>query len=218
MRAASLLALVMLAAGCGPGFLVLEAGYPTEPATLEPDSGMKVFVGEVRDDREFDMQAETLSVPCFWDAPAFKDRPYVVGAKSSSGGKNLQNIYLVDGQTVESIIADMLGVAFRQAGYRIVDEEEKADLVIEASLKELWIWMTPGGMTIRVVSRVQADVTVTGKGGTRELEVGGNHDSPDVTQAPDSYRYALQESLYAFYADLATQAIKLEMKEAPAEE
>lgn len=217
MRSASLLALVACLTGCGPGFLVLEAGYPTEPQTLEPDSGIKVYVGEVSDDREFDMQAETLSVPSFWDAPAFKDQEYVVGAKSSSGGKNLQNIYLVDDQTVESIIAEMLAVAFRQAGYRIVEEEDKADLVVEASLGELWLWMTPGGMTIRVVSRVQVDVTVTGKGGTRTMEVGGNHDSPDVTQAPDSYRYALQESLWAFYADLATQCIKLEMPEPPAE-
>jgi hypothetical protein len=217
MRSVSLMALMMFSTGCGPGFLVLEAGYPTEPQTLEPDSGIKVFIGEVTDDREFDMEAETLSVPSFWDAPAFKDREYVVGAKSSSGGKNLQNIYLEDGQTVESIVADMLGVAFRQAGYRIVKDEDKADLVVEASLKELWLWMTPGGMTIRIVSRIQADVTVTGEGGTKEMEAGGNHDSPDVTQTPDSYRFALQESLWAFYADLATQAINLEMPEAPPE-
>ena len=73
-------------------------------------------------------------------------------------------------------------------------------------------------MTIRIVSRVQADVTVTGKGGAYELEVGGNHDSPDVTHAPDSYRFALQESLYAFYADLVTQCIVLDVEEAPADQ
>jgi len=217
MRSACLLALALCTTGCGPGFLVLEAGYPTEPQTLEPDSGIKVFIGEVADDREFDMQAESLSVPSFWDAPAFKDRPFVVGAKSGSTGKKLQNIYLVDDQTVESIIAEMLAVAFRQAGYRLVDEESDADLVVETSLEEFWMWMTPGGMTIRIVSRVQASVTVTGKGGERVMEVGGNHDSPDVTHSPDSYRYALQESLYAFYAELATQCISLEMPEPPAE-
>jgi hypothetical protein len=196
---------------------VLEAQYPTEPQTLEPDSGIKVFVGEVTDDREFDMQAESLSVPSFWDAPAFKDRPFVVGAKSGSTGKKLQNIYLEDDQTVESIIADMLGVAFRQAGYRIVEEEDDADVVVGASIGELWMWMTPGGMTIRIVSRIQADVTVTGPGGEQVLEVGGNHDSPDVTHSPDSYRFALQESLYAFYADLASQCIGLVIPEAPPE-
>ncbi len=207
---AILIAAALSTAACGPGFFAVEARYPTEPMTLEPDSGQTVFVKAVKDSRAFVAESTSLSVPVVWDDPPAKEQPQIIGARGDSVHA-ISNIYLPDGQDVESIVRHMLKAAFLQAGYDLADSEEDADLVAEADLGALWLWMTPSGMTIHVESIVQADVTVTGKGGTAEFQVDGYNDSPDAGTSPSSYQFALQEALYDFYDNLAARCISMEI-------
>ena len=101
--------------------------------------------------------------------------------------------------------------AFRQAVSRTVEADP--DLILIAG--DLFHVVRPSNLTIQHTFREFASLRMRTQAPV--VIIGGNHDSPDVTHAPDSYRYALQEGLYAFYADLVTQCIVLDVKEAPAE-
>jgi hypothetical protein len=176
--------------------------------SMEPASGMTVRIGEVTDGREFADEADSLSVETMWDdEPLSTDESRVIGARAAQG-ETPTNIYL-EGGDVEEIVSDLLSVAFRQAGYTVVGEGE-ADLVVSAEVERLWMWMTPGAMTIGVQSAIQVSVTVTGAGGTVDLQADGFHESRDVARSPDSYAFALDESLFDLSTKLGTAAVQME--------
>jgi hypothetical protein len=199
-------AAVIAAGSCGPGIFALEAKYPTEPAGFEPETGLAVFVSEVTDARVFEEESTSASAPVIWDDPQKRPRPQIIGARGDSV-RAVSNIYLAEGQDVETIVLHMLKAAFLQAGYDLAESEEDADLVAEAELKTFWVWMTPSGITIRVQSSVQADVTVTGKAGEAKFTVDGYNDSVDASTSPTSYQFSLQEALYGFYENLVARCM-----------
>ena len=209
----------LAAASCGSGALVIPAKYPTEPQSLEPDSGLTVLVKGAGDARAFEASQEwpeSISSPLYFGTrPTDEDLARIVGARY---GKEVTNIHLPESQSVGSIVEDLLDVAFRQAGYRIAEEGDEADLVVEASIQQFWLWMTPGGMTIRIEASIQAQVTVTAKDGTVTFLASGHHDYTDASTSPDSYRFALDEALFDFYTDVSTRCLDLSFKAAPAEQ
>jgi hypothetical protein len=206
-----LAALFLLTAACGPSTLTIQAKYPTEPKVLEPDNGIKVRIGEITDARTLASEAEKISIPAYWgEEETRKDASHTIGAKTDKG--TLANIHLADSQSIESILADLLSVAFRQAGYRVVDDDE-ADLTIDATIDQFWTWMTPGGMTIRIESSVQATLAISGAAGSAEIEAAGFHDYRDASTSPDSYAFALNEALFDFYTNLATSCLEFELEQ-----
>ncbi len=208
-------ALLLGAVACASKAMILEAKYPTEPTSLEPDTKLTVRIGEVTDAREFESEPDKLSVPALWDEQMAKlSQAQVIGAHAGDG-TNIANIYLTDGQNVKGIVHDLLAVALRQAGYTVVDDED-ADFTATARVDQFWVWMTPDAMTIRVEAIVQAHVSIAGPAGTEEMDVSGYNDSRDVSKSPESYRFALNEGLYDFFTILASRLIQLEMPSAPA--
>jgi len=204
-------ATLLLVAACGSKHYILRADYPTEPMTLEPETGLAVWVAGVEDARTFEKDVEAISVPCIWDDPPAEDVYHIVGARGDSLS-NLSNIYLADEQRVDGIVEDLIEVALRQAGYDLAESEDEADLVAEATIEEFWVWMSPGPMTIRVESRVQVTVVLTGEGVEEELEVSGYHDSADVAKSPESFQFALDEALHDLYTHVATAFIQLDVE------
>jgi hypothetical protein len=201
-------AVVLVAASCGGGSgLVLEAKYPTEPQTLEPDTGLTVRVVSVTDGRQFEDEATKLSQEAVW-GEMLVDRSRIVGAREK--GKALENIQLAAGQSIEAIVQDIIEVAFRQAGYRVVDEGE-ADLTVQATVSRFWTWMTPEAMTMRVESSMQVSVMVSAPGGQSAFEVAGYHDSRDVGKSPESYRFAMNEALFDLYTNTAVMCLEVEV-------
>jgi hypothetical protein len=196
-----------LCAACGSSTYVLEAKYQTEPKSLEPDNKITVFVKEAADDREFEDGPESLSVSAVWDETPLGDQSRIVGARA---GKEIGNVYLSEDQSVGSIVADLLEVAFRQAGFRLADAEADADLVVTASISRFWVWITPDSMTARIESTIEAAVTVAGEGGEATFDAAGYHDSRDTSRTPESFRFTLNEALYDLYLNMATQCLELE--------
>jgi hypothetical protein len=209
-------ALAVLAAcrsvGCGPGAFVVEAKYPTEPTSLEPDSGLTFRIGRIEDARSFEEWTDKISQPVYQGTePTGEQRPRIAGVKTTREG--IEHIVLGQDQTLERIMGHMLGAAFRQAGHRQAKEGEEADLVVDATVERFWLWMTPDAMTIRIECTIQASVTVSWTGGEGAFEAVGYEDSRDVSKSPESYKFTLQEALFGFYADLASKAIQLEVAE-----
>lgn len=211
------IALAMLTVSCGHKAMVLEPRYPTEPMSLEPETGITVLIGDIQDGRSFSSETEMLKQPCMWDEePLTDDSSRVIGARAAQG-KTPTNIYLPEGEKVEEIVKDLLEVALRQAGYEVIEEGEP-DLVVGATVDQFWVWMTPGAMTIRVESIVQTTVTVEGDGVAESFNIDGYHDSRDVGKSPESYVFAMNEGLFDLYTKLATTLIGAELTPVKEEE
>jgi hypothetical protein len=133
-------------------------------------SGAKLFVNSVSDQRAFEENPRTQDVPSLGFGGAgnatsdIKKR--AVGRKRNGYGKALGDILLQEGQTVESVIEYALKKSFSKAGYLVLNSDENIDnetIFVDAEIQKFWAYMTPGFWAITLSSDISTRLKLTQK-------------------------------------------------------
>jgi hypothetical protein len=143
MRAAAAAALALLVLGgcANPGVIpVQEAGATENPAT-----GPAVRIGEVLDRRDFQDFSGVAFTPTL---AAGTDRSRAIARNTGPGGEAFDNVLLAPGESVESIAAEAVTRALRQAGFRVMGAQAEGATALRITIEKLWVvrrFDSPGG-------------------------------------------------------------------------
>lgn len=160
------LTFVVLLSGCATsrGFVSLKM---PEEGIASKSNGEKIFIRSVVDKREFQENPPEANIPSLKpsrDGAVSEDlKKRVVARKRNSYGKALGDIALEEGQTVESIIHDILERAFFELGYEVVENNEGVNsdsMIVDVSIEKFWSWFNPGFWVIRLSSEIETKITV----------------------------------------------------------
>ena len=147
----------LLGSGCATnrGIMDVRLDVPQNPS-----SGKAVKIVRVTDRRVFETAPRTASVPSLKgneiDDKAITSR--AIARKRNGYGKALGDILLPEGRTVEDLVRESLTKSFREAGYRVVENEDGAKAVpIEADIDQFWSWFSPGfwALSLEFEAKVQ---------------------------------------------------------------
>lgn len=132
----------LLGSGCATnrGIMDVQFTVPEDPA-----SGKAVKIVRVTDRRMFEAAPRDPSVPSL-KGNEIEDKAITsraIARKRNGYGKALGDILLPEGRTVEDLVRESLTSSFREAGYRVVEDGDKA-VPVEADIDQFWAWFTPG--------------------------------------------------------------------------
>jgi uncharacterized lipoprotein YajG len=165
LRSAVLVLACVGVTGCATNRGVLNVQTQVPP---NPTSGKAVKIVTVVDQRKFEAASRNPSVPSLKDSDiankAITER--AIARKRNTYGKALGDILLPEGQTVEGLVRDALTRAFRESGYRVVEEGDATP--IEVEVDQFWAWFTPGfwaaSLEFEAKIKIKGDVKPFGKG------------------------------------------------------
>ena len=160
LRAVLALSVVCLLSGCATSRSILEIPPLATPSAVQPANGKSVLIDTVADQRVFDVNPGTPSVPSLDDSEKIDAsvKLRAVARKRNTFGKALGDIVLKEGQSVETVTREAIRQAFIENGYTVVERGTSAaataDLTIEARIDKFWSWMNPGFAAITLSTEI----------------------------------------------------------------
>ena len=159
------LVFAVLLSGCATNRGLISLKMPEQGSILKLN-GKKIFVSSVEDNREFQENPPEANIPSigFGGASAASEdlKKRAIARKRNTYGKALGDILLEEGQTVESLIHDILARAFLELGYEVVENNEGANsdsIIVDVSIEKFWSWFSPGFWAIRLNSEIETKIT-----------------------------------------------------------
>ena len=157
---------LLFTGGCATnrGILSLQQPAPKVPAQV---TGKTVFIDMVTDNREFQEHPSSQDIPSLGfegaAAATAEVKKRAIARKRNTFGRALGDILLEEGQTVETVIRDALQRSFAEMGYTVVESKQdvtKETLVVDASIRKFWSYMTPGFWSIALTCDIATDLEV----------------------------------------------------------
>lgn len=127
--------------------------YLEVPAAERPAApkGRQIFIHSVVDQRRFQDHPASPEIPSLIISvtnSAKATRSRAVAKAGDSMGKEEWSIFLEDGQTVASVVAEAAGNALATLGYSVVYSQDKAAknaLVMDITVDQFWGWIRDSG-------------------------------------------------------------------------
>lgn len=173
---------------CAAGVLVLLSGCATSRSYLRLDlpqaqaasaDGKAAVIDKVVDQRVFESDPGDPSTPSLKKGSRYaldpEQRKLAIARKRGGFGHALGDVLLENGQTVETIMHDIVADGLRQQGYRVVRSGvAPADAVhINVAIRQFWAWFTPGFWAATIEARLDTLVSFDGPSGHRQATVRG---------------------------------------------
>lgn len=134
-----------------------------------------VYIESVTDKRIFQEKPKTQNTPSLGfggsNAATEKIKKRAIARKRNTYGKAMGDILLEEDQTVETVIAATLKKAFSEKGYTITPKKENLTsdtIIVKATIKKFWAYMTPGFWTITLSSDISTDIEMISNGNKKE--------------------------------------------------
>ncbi len=203
-------ALALVASGCATnrGEMALRVA----PAAVATTGGTPVFIDSITDNRAFENKPSEPSTPSLKGgkgAVASEEiKLKAVARKRNAYGKALGDIVLEGGQTVPSVMRDLLRESFHAAGYAVVDDRVKlgADgIEVDVKIEKFWAWATPGFFAASIESQLETSIVVTQNGKEREVAVRGYGKNSVQTGREANWVLAYERGFEDFKAKLAAE-------------
>lgn len=184
---------------------------PAQARASSPDRPVAV-IRSVRDERVFEQAPDEPSTPSLGfegaDKATAEAKLRAIGRKRNTFGKALGDVFLQDGQTVESVVRENLAAGLRDAGYEVRDDAgpRTPALVVDARIKQFWAWMNPGFWAVTVNTAIATDLTLSASPNALPVNVHVKDSRQFVTdgvwletveKALAAYRQAAAEKLVA---------------------
>lgn len=165
MRAFSHLAIVfsllILLSGCGR---TSSSVLPTMESSPNPQQGPTVRIETVQDLRHFEIKPPRADIPSLQEGDVHDVNltARALGRKRAGFGLALGNVFLPEGQTVASLVKEATIQGFREAGYRVLTEQDpgyRQALPITAKINQFWGWghLKKGANAISYRAEIQVD-------------------------------------------------------------
>jgi uncharacterized lipoprotein YajG len=157
---------LLLVGGCATNRGIMELSVPEDRAPAA-SGGKSVMIRSVTDKRVFEENPSDPSTPSLGfggaGAATADERKRAIARKRNTYGKALGDILLKEGQSVETVAADLLKSSLRGMGYTVIGDRNqvKADtLVVDVTVNKFWAWFTPGFWALTLRSEIDTTVTV----------------------------------------------------------
>lgn len=196
--AATLTGLALLA-GCASTGVVptLEAGLAENP-----NEGVAVRFDEIVDERRFgDFHGVRLVPTLTGDETDFDRRSRAIGRTNLANGRPGANVFLEPGRTVQSIVADSMARGLREAGFRVLAEDDpgyEGAVPLSIAIEQLWMMKSPPSASPYVLADVRARLS----GQLPGLEVGATFESDGKVVRGGYSRAMWRQALDKALADL----------------
>ena len=165
------LVLAVALGGCATSRSELRLSTPgASPATISATKSGKAlpaYIRSVKDERSFEQAPREASTPSLGFEGAAQAtaaaKARAIGRKRNGFGKALGDVFLQDGQTVDSVVRDNLAVALTESGYEVLANPptEPGALVIDVQVKKFWAWVQPGFWAITVHTEIATDLSLS---------------------------------------------------------
>ncbi|MCD6328016.1 hypothetical protein J7M28_10760 [bacterium] len=179
MRGLALLLVLMSAlgvAGCEPKWGTVRRpiyrGYlKLDLPKLKPGdgNGKQILIRSIRDNRNFQDNSPSPSTPSLGFGGvrrATEDtKRRAIARKRNHLDMALGEILLPEGQTVETVIYDVVSNDLRAEGYAVVQNEGEAEanaIVMDMAIDKFWGWFVPGPWMMALEAEVATTIRVQG--------------------------------------------------------
>lgn len=173
MLRARVLAVLLLAAsivlgGCATSRSEIRLTSPAAPQSTTPNTNAPTaFIRTVKDDRAFEQAPKEPSTPSIGFEGATQAtaeaKLRAIGRKRNTYGMALGDVFLQNGQTVESVVRENLAAALRDSGYNVRNDAGvgTSSLVIDIRIRKFWAWLQPGFWAVTVNADIATDLTLS---------------------------------------------------------
>ena len=188
-------------AGCAASRSGFNLDMPVAGSSVS--NGKQVYIRSVEDIRKFEDKPNIPEVPLLSGGLANADagiKSRAIARERNSFGKAMGNIFLDQGNTVESVIHAAVQTTFESLGYDVVENQAQAKpdaLIVDVSVESFWGWLTPGAFSIKLENKIITTSRVTSNAGTKSFIV-AVHESLSYRGATEgswkkSFKTALQK-------------------------
>jgi uncharacterized lipoprotein YajG len=203
LLALGLLAATLVLGGCATSRSELRLESPTAAQTATQNANAPTAViRTVKDERTFEQAPSEPSTPSLGFEGVLQAtaeaKLRAIGRKRNTFGKALGDVFLQDGQTVESVIRENLASALREAGYNVRNEStgEPSSLVIDVHIRKFWAWVQPGFWAITVNTDIATDVNLSTTSNATPVTVHVEDARQFVTES--AWIETVQKALHAY--------------------
>lgn len=205
--AAMVLGMLALGSGCATSRDAMRLDIPEAPAAAA-STGKTVYIRSVKDARRFEDNPSDPSVPSLGHggvgAVSAAERTRAIARKRNTYGKALGDIFLEEGQTVETVVADTLKSAYRGMGYTVADSGSglpRDAVVLDVKVDRFWAWMKPGFAALTLTADVAATIDISSSGRSARKTVTGQGEKKAQTGVLSNWREAFSRALASFRDD-----------------
>ena len=140
-------AILLALSGCATSRGVLDVRVPE---IAEPTDGPRVYIGDVEDNRVFEIKPNKPSIPSLKDGQIDNEEltSRAIARKRNSYGMAMGDIMLPEGRTVEQLIRETIEEALKEKGYTVVESEGSGVTTMDADIQKAWAWFSPGFWTV----------------------------------------------------------------------
>ncbi len=202
------LALSVFAAGCATNRSELRLPSPGAAAPAAPGPGAPVAViRRVTDQRQFEQAPSHPATPSLGFEGAARAtaeaKLRAIGRKRNTFGQALGDVFLQDGQTVETVVRDSVAAVLQGAGYQVQDAAAAAApaLAVEVQVRQFWAWVRPGFWAVTLSADIATDLQFTGAAAPVPVQVHVEDARQLVTDA--AWLDIVGQALQAYQAELA---------------
>ena len=203
---AGLLIATLVLGGCATSRSELRLTSPAETqAKVEKAGAPTAIIRTVKDERTFEQAPKQPSTPSLGFEGAAQAtaaaKLRAIGRKRNTYGMALGDVFLQDGQTVESVVRENLASALREAGYNVRSDAigDSSVLVIDVHIRKFWAWINPGFWAITVNADIATD-----------LDLSTTPNSTVVSVHVDDARQFVTDSVWLEVVDRALQEYRRE--------
>ncbi len=163
------MALVLLTlpvvSGCATsrGTVALDVAQSTNPAT-----GTAVRIVSVTDNRKFEISPSSPATPSLKDN-GIHDKALTsraIARKRNGYGMAMGDVLLSEGNTVESLVQNLVTQSLREAGFRVLEANQTGyenAIPLDVGIDKFWAWFAPGfwAAHLEFESKIQISGPVT---------------------------------------------------------
>lgn len=161
--------------GCATSRGIVSLATPTSDSVAE-SNGKEIYIRSVVDSRVFEEAPKSPSIPSLDPSEPHSEsiKRRAIARKRNTYGKGLGDILLSEGQTVESVIYDLLRQAFAESGYTVINKnsnDSNNPQILEVEINKFWSWMNPGFWAITLSTEIETKISVSNEEEKKTIHV-----------------------------------------------
>lgn len=172
LKLITLTALIFLG-GCVTGTRTIELTPPTHDG--EKKASRAIYIGDISDKRIFEAKPASPSTPSVKGdlAKVPKEKlNTLIGRQRNAYGKAMGDVALIEGNTVQKEMRDLLVLGLEGRGYTVSDDQN-TPLKMDVDIDQFWAWFTPGMWAVSFEAKLDSKIHLSEDGVNKEISVEG---------------------------------------------
>lgn len=198
----TLILMTFVLTGCVTGTRNIDI-MPPEYTNEKSVSGA-IYIEAIDDKRKFEESPKSPSIPSVKGDLANISQEKLstlVGRQRNGFGAAMGDVALLEGESIQQKVRDLLTVGLASRGYEVVDNAN-ADTKISVDVNEFWAWFSPGFASISFESKLQCNIEFTDAAGDVSFDVSGYGINKGQVASNANWELAYQRAFTNFLEEL----------------